>query len=75
MQLLISPVTVFSLGLPNMQVSHICILHELKTAFAMYCKDPFLKWGGVGAGSAIYNWLFFQYLLQYTIFIFFLVLT
>ena len=46
MQLLISPVTVFSLGLPNMQVSHICILHELKTAFAMYCKDPFLRWGG-----------------------------
>ena len=48
MQLLISPVTEFSLGMPEMQVSHIYIYiyTELKTVFVMLCKDPFLGWGG-----------------------------
>ena len=58
MQLLISPVTVFSLGMPEMQV------------FVMSCKDPFLRWG-LMAGSAICNWLSFQYLLLDTILMFF----
>ena len=42
-QLLISPVSVFSLDMPEMQVSH--MYTKLKTAFVMWCKDPFLRWG------------------------------
>ena len=67
-QLLIYPVTVFSLGMLEMQLSHICILSRKRH---LLCSVKTLFWGGVGAGSAIYNWLFFQYLLQYTILIFF----
>ena len=32
-QLLISPVTVFSLGMPEMQVSHICIMSRKQHLF------------------------------------------
>ena len=53
MQLLVYPITVFLLVCQSM--SHINT--ELKTAFVMQCEGPFL-----GGGSAIYNWLLFQYL-------------
>ena len=59
MQLLISPLTVFSLGMPEMQFSHICIESRKQHLF-IWCEDPFIRWGG--GGSAIYNWLLFQYL-------------
>ena len=52
--LLISPVTVFSPGMPDSGFSHMYFEHYV-------VLRPF--WGGVGAGSAIYNWLLFQYLL------------
>ena len=61
--------------MPEMQFSHICI-ESWKQHLFIWCEDPFiiclygvktLLLGGVGAGSAIYNWLLFQYLLQDTI--------
>ena len=42
-QLFISPESVFSLDMPEMQVSH--MYTKLKTAFVMWCKDSFLRWG------------------------------
>ena len=67
----------FSLGMPEMQVSHICIQCWKRQ---LLCNVKTLFWGEVGGGSAIYNWLLFQNLLQATILIFlflffFLVLT
>ena len=66
MELLVYPVIVFCFGMPQVQFLPY-VYRELKTAFVMWCEDPFL---GGGGGSAINYWLLCQYLLQDTISIF-----
>ena len=58
MQLLVYPLTVFCLGMSEMQVSHICI----QRAENSICYVVYRPFSGVGGGSAIYYWLLFQYL-------------
>ena len=68
MQLIVYPVTVFCLGMPEIQVSHVCI----QRAESSICFEVVtLFWGGARGGSAIYYWLLFQYLILDTISIFF----
>ena len=69
MQLLVYPVTVFCLGMPEMQVSHICIQRAENSI--RYVKKRSLSGVGWGGGGAIYCWLLFQYLSLDTISIFF----
>ena len=58
MQLLVYPLTVFCLGMSEMQVSHICI----QRAENSICYVVYRPFSGVGGGSATYYWLLFQYL-------------
>ena len=67
MQLLVYPLTVFCLGMSEMQVSHICI----QRAENSICYVVYRPFSGVGGGSAIYYWLLFQYLLLDVISFFF----
>ena len=66
-QLLVYPVTVFCLGMSEIQLSHTCIQRVL-------CKDPSLEWGGGSlchTSMAIisilvtrhyFHWFFFSFL-------------
>ena len=67
MQLLVYPLTVFCLGLSEMQVSHICI----QRAENSICYVVYSPFSGVGGGSAIYYWQLFHYFLLDVISFFF----
>ena len=45
MELLVYPVIVFCFGMPQVQFLPY-VYRELKTAFVMWCEDPFLGGGG-----------------------------
>ena len=47
MQLLVHPVNVLCLGMPEMQVSHICIQRAENSIFLLF-SVKILFWGGVG---------------------------
>ena len=60
MELLVYPVIVFCFGMPQVQFLPY-VYRELKTAFVMWCEDPFLGGGGGGVVPKIIGYYFNNY--------------